>query len=57
MEDLKQGNKQPVGYDPEEDDQELQNLNDIPKEDETRVHGEDDDDNYSDDETKKKLNT
>ena len=57
MEDLKQG-KKPVGYDPEEDDQELQNLNDIPtKEDETRVHGEDDDDNYSDDETKKKLNT
>lgn len=57
MEDINK-NVQPVGYDPDEDDQELQNMKDLPnKEDDQHPPEEDDDDAYSDDETKKKINT
>ena len=45
----------PVGYDPEEDDQELQNLNDLPNKEDDQQPPEDDDDESSEDEAKKKT--
>ena len=45
----------PVGYDPEEDDQELQNLNDLPNKQDDQQPPEDDDDESSEDEAKKKT--
>ena len=50
--------KKPVGYELEEEDQELLNLRNIPSKDQgTRPVEYDDYDQYSDDENKKRSNT